>query len=126
MTTQIFAAAPTSASGTQLTLIAFIRAKPGLSDELGRRLGTLVRPARAEPGNINYDLHRSNDDANVWVLYENWKAPSDLAAHFELPYMKAFVAVLPEVLEGEMDLRRCAMVSASAATNWSCRAGLIN
>jgi quinol monooxygenase YgiN len=38
------------------------------------------------------------------MFYENWKAPSDLAAHFELPYMKAFLAVLPEVLEGEMDL----------------------
>jgi quinol monooxygenase YgiN len=34
-------------------------------------------------------------------LYENWKAPYDLAAHFELPYMKAFPAVLPEVLESE-------------------------
>lgn len=114
MTTQISYAMPTSANGTQLTLIAFIRARPGLGDELGRRLGTLVEPARAESGNINYDLHRSKDDADVWVLYENWKAPSDLAAHFELPYMKAFVAALPEVLQGEMDLRRCAMVSTVA------------
>ena len=114
MPTQISSATPTLANGTQLTLIAFIRAKPGLGDELGRRLGTLVEPARADPGNINYDLHRSNDDADVWVLYENWKAASDLAAHFELPYMKAFVAALPEVLKGEMDLRRCAMVSTVA------------
>ncbi|WP_051556755.1 putative quinol monooxygenase [Pseudomonas sp. CHM02] len=111
MTTQTSAVTPTPVNDTQLTLIAFIRAKPGLGDELGRRLATLVEPARAEPGNINYDLHRSNDDADVWVLYENWKAPSDLAAHFELPYMKAFVAALPDVLEGEMDLRRCSMVS---------------
>lgn len=42
-------------------------------------------------------------------------ATSDLAAHFELPYMKEFVAALPEMLEGEMDLRRCAMVSKVAA-----------
>ena len=111
MATQISSTTPTPVNGTQLSLVAIIRAKPGMGDELGRRLGTLVEPARAEPGNINYDLHRSNDDADVWVLYENWKAPSDLAAHFELPYMKAFVAALPEVLEGEMDLRRCAMVT---------------
>jgi quinol monooxygenase YgiN len=111
MTTQTSSATPTSVNGTQLSLIAFIRAKPGLGDELGRRLSTLVEPARAETGNINCDPHRSNDDADVWVLYENWKAPSDLAAHFELPYIKAFVAASPEVLEGELDLRRCAMVS---------------
>lgn len=105
---------PSVNDGTQLTLVAFVRARRGMGDELGRRLAQLVEPARAEPGNINYDLHRSNEDPDMWVLYENWKSPSDLAAHFELPYMKAFVARLPEVLEGEMDLRRCTMVSALA------------
>jgi quinol monooxygenase YgiN len=103
--------APGPANDTQLTLIAFVRAKRGLGDELGRRLATLVQPARAEPGNINYDLHRSHDDPDVWVLYENWATPRDLDAHFELPYMKAFLATLPEVLEGEMDLRRSTMIS---------------
>jgi quinol monooxygenase YgiN len=44
------------------------------------------------------------------------RPPSDLAAHFELPYMKAFLAVLPEVLEGEMDLRHCSMVTKIAET----------
>ncbi|MBQ5265184.1 antibiotic biosynthesis monooxygenase [Klebsiella pneumoniae] len=101
-------------NGTQLTLVAFIRSKPGHSDELGRRLMALVEPSRAETGNINYDLHRSNDDSDVWVLYENWLAESDLTAHFEQPYMKAFVATLPEVLEGDMDLRRCAMITKTA------------
>jgi len=62
-------------------------------------------PPACKPGNINYGLHRSNDDPDVWILYENWKAPSDLATNFELPYMKGFLAVLPEVLESEMDLR---------------------
>ncbi|WP_277991599.1 putative quinol monooxygenase [Trinickia acidisoli] len=115
MTAQTASNATPAANGTQLTIIAFLRAKPGLSDELGRRLASLVEPARAEPGNINYDLHRSNDDPNVWVLYENWKAPSDLEAHFEQPYMKAFVATLSEVREGESDLRRCAMVTKVAS-----------
>jgi quinol monooxygenase YgiN len=103
-------------NGARLTLVAFLRAKPGRSDELGHRLATLVAPARAEPGNINYDLHRSNDDPDVWVLYENWRSPADLKAHFQLPYMKEFVAHLDEVLSGEMDLRRCSMKSQVAWT----------
>lgn len=111
MTKQSSSGVPTPSNGTQLTLIVFIRAKKGMGDELGRRLWTLVEPARAEPGNINYDLHRSDEDPDVWVLYENWKVASDLTAHFQLPYMKAFVAALPEVLEGEMELRRCSMVT---------------
>ncbi|MBG0511619.1 antibiotic biosynthesis monooxygenase [Agrobacterium sp. MOPV5] len=115
MTAQSVAPLPTPSYGEQLTLIAFIRAKKGMGDELGRRLGTLVEPARAEAGNVNYDLHRSNEDPDVWVLYENWKQASDLDAHFEYQYMKDFLAVLPEVLDGDMDLRRCAMVTPIAA-----------
>jgi len=102
------------AYGTQLTLIAFIRSKPGKSEELGRRLMALVDPSRAEAGNLNYDLHRSNEDADVWVLHENWLDDACLTAHFEQPYMKAFVATLPEVLEGEMDLRRSTMITKTA------------
>lgn len=114
MTAKPAAVMPTATYGKQLTMIAIIRAKKGMGDELGRRLGTLVEPARAEPGNVNYDLHRSDDDPDVWVIYENWKQPSDLDAHFEYPYMKAVLATLPEVLDGEMDLRRCTMVSTLA------------
>jgi quinol monooxygenase YgiN len=111
MTEQSFCPTPTPANGTKLTLIAFIRAKPGRGDELGRRLVDLVEPSRAEAGNINYDLHHSNDAPDLWVLYENWQAADDLALHFDRSYMKTFVAGLPEILEGEMDLRRCAMVT---------------
>jgi quinol monooxygenase YgiN len=100
-----------SATTTQLTLVAFLRAKPDQGDELGRRLMTLVDRARAEAGNINYDIHRSNEDPDVWMLYENWKAAGDLEAHFALPYMKEFVSTLGEVLEGDMDLRRFSMTT---------------
>jgi len=41
----------------------------------------------------------------------HWKAHFDLPAHLELAYMKAFSAVLPEVLESEMELRHCSMVT---------------
>lgn len=41
----------------ELTLVAFLRAKPRQSEELSRRLNALVEPTRAEAGCINYDLH---------------------------------------------------------------------
>lgn len=52
----------------QLTLIAILQAKPGQGDELGRRLMALSAPARAEAGNVNYDLHRSNQDPDTWII----------------------------------------------------------
>ena len=83
-----------------LSFVAIIRAKSGL----GLRTSTChsSRPARVEPGNIGYAPDRSNDD--VCILYEYWNARPDLVAHFELPHIKAFPKVLPEVLESEMDL----------------------
>ncbi len=101
--------------GSQLTLVAFLRAKPGQGDELGRRLFALSEPSRAEAGNINYDLHRSTEDPDVWMLYENWATPSALDEHFEMPYMKEFISKIGEVLAGEMDLRRFSMTTRVAA-----------
>ena len=99
----------------QLTLVAYLRAKPGLGDELGRRILALSEPSRAEAGNVNYDLHRSNEDPDVWMIYENWTTSSALDEHFEMPYMKEFVARIGEVLAGKMDLRRFSMTTRVAA-----------
>lgn len=115
MTAKTSPAAPTSNNGAQLTLIAIIRAKAGQSDELGRRLSTLVAPTRAEPGCVNYDLHRSNDDPSVWIIYENWRTPADLDYHFRTEHFLKFKASSHEVLGGDMDLRRCSMTSTAAA-----------
>lgn len=97
-----------------LTLVAFIRAKQGLEDELGRRLQTLIAPTRQEAGCINYDLHRSNDDPALWMLHENWRAQRDLDQHFETPYLKGFLNRAGELLAEEMDLRFFSPVSAPA------------
>jgi quinol monooxygenase YgiN len=99
----------------QLTLVASLRAKPGKAAELGRRLHSLYEPSRAEPGNINYDIHQAEDDPHIWMLYENWRRPADLEAHFGFQYIKDFIAGLPDVLEGEMDIRRFSMKTPFAA-----------
>lgn len=88
-----------------LTLVAFIRAKPGAEEELGKRLRALVEPTHQEPGCVNYDLHRSNDDPALWMLFENWRSQRDLDLHFETPYLKDFLTRADEVLGEDMDLR---------------------
>jgi quinol monooxygenase YgiN len=80
------------------TSIAFIRARPQKSAELGRRLLALVEPTRQEVGCINYDVHRSSDDPDVWVMHENWRSAADLDAHFEMPYLKEFLAHSDQLL----------------------------
>ncbi|WP_250459291.1 putative quinol monooxygenase [Microbulbifer litoralis] len=88
-----------------LTLVAFIRARTGREEELGRRLQALVEPTRREAGCINYDLHRSGEDPALWMLYENWHSQDDLDRHFETPYLRDFLERADEVLAEGMDLR---------------------
>lgn len=100
--------------GKPLTLVAFIRAKAGLEEELGRRLQALVEPTRQEAGCINYDLHRSNEDPALWMLHENWRSQRALDLHFETPYLRDFLKRADELLAEEMDLRFFSPVSAPA------------
>jgi quinol monooxygenase YgiN len=88
----------------QLTLIARLTARSETSEELGNGLRQLIAPTLSEEGAIGYVLHRDNDDANVWFLYETWRSRADLDAHFEQPYTKAMMARFPDLLASEMEL----------------------
>ena len=85
-------------SPQMVTVVAIARAKPGQEDELGRRLMVLVAPTLAEPGCINYDLHRSNTDKAVWMFYENWRSQADLDAHMQTQHYKDFFSRAEDVL----------------------------
>lgn len=98
----------------QLTNLAFFRARAGASDALGETLSALVTPTRAELACINYDLHRAVEDPLVWFVYENWRSAEGLDAHMRSPHLKAFLAVAPDLLDGDIDLRQFAMVSSPA------------
>lgn len=94
---QTGAPSPPSRSA-MITAIAIARAKPGQENELGRRMKALVAPTLAEPGCINYDLHRSNTDPAVWIFYENWQSQADLDAHMQSAHYRSFFSRADEVL----------------------------
>lgn len=100
-------------STNELTLIAKLTAKPEYAKVLGDELRKLVAPTSAEPGSINYLVHRDNDDPTVWILYETWRARADLDAHFEQPYTKALMERFPELLAREMELTFAAKSSSA-------------
>jgi len=100
---------------TKLSLVAFLRASAGNEEALGQRLLALVDASRQEPGCINYDVHQSNDDPAVWVMYENWRSREDLDSHFETPYLQAFLSDSHGLLEGEFGMHYLTMKSAPAS-----------
>lgn len=99
----------------KLSLVAFLYAQPGKEDELAQRLLALVEHSRAEAGCINYDVHQSDGDPTVFVMYENWTERAALDLHFTMPYMREIAAVLPGLLRAPTAMHYLGMLSAPAA-----------
>ena len=89
-----------------LTAMGIARAKPGLEQELGRRMAALIAPTLAEPGCISYELFQSSEDPALWMLLEQWRSPADLDAHIGSPHLQAFLANKDEVLSGSPESDR--------------------
>jgi quinol monooxygenase YgiN len=90
---------------TPLTLLAELKAKPGKTAELAQRLQALVAPTRAEAGCLGYVLHRSSDDPDLFVLYEQWRSRHDLDLHLATPRLVDFFARMPRLLAVEVSMR---------------------
>ncbi|AOF92765.1 putative quinol monooxygenase [Sinorhizobium sp. RAC02] len=97
---------------SNFTNLVFIRAQSGRSADLGEALLALVAPSREEEACLSYDVHRSNDDPDLWMVYENWRSAGDLEGHFTLAHMQAFIARIPDLVEGDLDLNNFTRLSA--------------
>ena len=99
-------ATPTDERRDLLTVIVYMRAKPGREQEVRDELTALVEPTSQEEGFVNYDLHVSIEDPAVFFLYENWESGEALDAHFETPHLQRFVGLVDELLDGGLNLTR--------------------
>lgn len=98
----------------QLTVVARFRAKPGLEKKVREEILALVAPTRAEAGCLNYDLHQQQEDAALFLLYENWRSRKDLDEHLAMPYLRAFLSRADQILAEPVDIAFWDMVSAPA------------
>lgn len=90
-----------------LTIHVLIPAKPGKSEALGAALKALLEPTRKEKGCISYDAHKSNDDPDLYLMYENWESQAALDAHFQTPHLQDFVNTkMPELVQGGLDVKK--------------------
>lgn len=94
-----------------VTVLATIKAKPGLEERVRDAVTALVPPTRKEPGCINYDLHQSIDDKSLFMLYENWVSKKALDEHLEMPYLRDFLGKADEILAEPVDIKLWEMVS---------------
>ena len=94
-----------------LTLIAYLKAKPEKREALQKVLSGFVAPTRREPGCLEYQLHRSADDPDVFMFYEIWQSREILDEHLKMPYLSDFWERRLDYLEGDVELRFFDMLS---------------
>ena len=97
---------PTDDRPDLLTVIAYMRAKPGREQDLQDALHALIAPTTQEAGYVNYDLHRGVEDPAVFCFYENWESGAHLDAHLQTPHLRHFVEIMGDLLDGELTINR--------------------
>jgi quinol monooxygenase YgiN len=96
---------PTPGETGPYCVIAKHRAKPGKADGFEKRMIADVPRTRAEPGALQFHIHRDRFDSDLFVVYEVWKDINALRQHFEKPYVKKFISDAAEYAEGDMDVQ---------------------
>ena len=83
----------------KIYITAIIKSKPEYTAEVMRVLENMVAQTRQETACIQYDLHRSIDDKNLFVFYEIWESQQGLNLHNEQPYIQEFGRLADEKLQ---------------------------
>lgn len=90
---------------TPLTLVATLTTKPESAAEFVSIINGLIEPTLNEEGCIDYNLYRSNENPNEFVLIEHWRSRQDLDDHFKQPYTVAAINRFPAILSTDMRLQ---------------------
>ena len=82
-----------------LTVVATIITKKEYVKEVGINLAKLLLPTRSEAGCVNYDLHQSIDNPEIYIFYENWKSEAQLDAHLKSKHITTCMNKIDHMLE---------------------------
>lgn len=87
-------------------VVAEVRAKPGMEDELRKATLPLVAQVRREPNNLLYFLHEDRQAPGHFIFYEIFAGQADFEAHNATPHVQAWFARLPELADGGVKVVR--------------------
>lgn len=76
------------------------RAHPGKADRLLEVIQEMTPPSRAEPGCVFYQAQRSEEDRDLFLLYEQYADEAGYAAHQETEHFTRLVEqeAIPDLL----------------------------
>ena len=91
-------------------IIATIRIKPGTADDFEKVFLELREAVKAnEPGNLYYDIFRS-DEENAYVVMENYVDAAAQEAHGKSEHFRTIGAKMGPFMAGPPEIKRLDMV----------------
>ncbi len=80
-------------------LTVVVKAKPEHQQEIKNLLYSLPELSIKEDACIEYEVHQSIDDENIFILHEKWESLDGLSLHNEQQYSKDFFASFDKLKE---------------------------
>lgn len=80
-----------------IVVTAVFDARPGCEARLEATLLELVRKVAAEPGALEYSLHRAQNARGRFYFYERYRDQAAVDAHMATPYLKQALELVPEL-----------------------------
>jgi len=72
-------------------LTAIIKSKPGHTEQMRASLLELVASSKTEDACLQYDLHQSEGEENLFIFHEEWATAEGLEKHNRQPHIKKFI-----------------------------------
>ena len=88
------------------SVVAEVYAKPGKEAALRAITLPLIGLVRGDPKNLVYFLQEDRAVPGHFVFYEVFANEADFEAHNNMPYVKAWLAKLPELAAGGVKVTR--------------------
>ena len=89
-----------------LYIFARFHARASLEGPLYRALEEVVEASRTESGCRFIYLYRSVRDAGLFFIHSEFGSAEDFEIHAELPHVRKFLSVIPDLVDHELDVNR--------------------
>lgn len=89
---------------SQITVIAVLKAKPGLESQVKQELEKMVEETQKEKGCINYDLHEQLGTPGTFLFHENWESQEALDNHMQTPHFINLTKIAGNLLNGDAEI----------------------
>jgi quinol monooxygenase YgiN len=104
-------------SDAATTFVVKFKIKPGKEaafEQAFREMSAGVR--EHEPGNVYYELYRTTDEPQTYVVLEHYKDAAAVAAHGKSPHAQKLIAALHDMLDGPPQAQRLVFVTSKESS----------